>query len=256
MVGPRRPLFVLFGSSIVQYSFANDGWGAALADIYSRKADILVRGYSAWNSRRALQVMDQIFPKDDSQQPSLIIVYFGGNDSIGPHASGLGPHVPLSEYIDNIRKIATYLQDLSESTRLIFLSCPPVNEDMLNTDSRSIFSHLVRTNEACRHYSEACIQVCKEMDLKVVDLWSAIQTRPDWRTSCFTDGIHFSAEGSIIVVDQILKVLKEAEWEPSLHWNSIPAEFGESSPYDLVASDNESTINVSEFTFHREKQWD
>jgi hypothetical protein len=24
------------------------------------------------------------------------------------------------------------------------------------------------------------------MDLKVVDLWSAIQTRPDWRTSCFT----------------------------------------------------------------------
>jgi hypothetical protein len=33
----RRPLFVLFGSSIVQYSFSNGGWGAALADIYARK---------------------------------------------------------------------------------------------------------------------------------------------------------------------------------------------------------------------------
>ena len=32
-----RPLFVLFGSSIVQYSFSNGGWGAALADIYARK---------------------------------------------------------------------------------------------------------------------------------------------------------------------------------------------------------------------------
>jgi len=256
MVGPRRPLFVLFGSSIVQYSFANGGWGAALADIYARKADILVRGYSAWNSRRALQVIDQIFPKDAIEQPSLIIVYFGGNDSVGPHTSGLGPHVPLSEYIDNVRKIATYLKELSESTRLIFLSCPPINEDMLNNDSSSILSPIVRTNEASRHYSEACIEVCKDMDLKVVDLWSAIQTRPDWRTSCFTDGIHFSAEGSVIVVEEILKVLKEAEWEPSLHWKSIPAEFGESSPYDVVVSDNKSTVNVSEFTFHREKQWD
>jgi hypothetical protein len=32
-----RPVFVLFGSSIVQYSFSNGGWGATLADIYARK---------------------------------------------------------------------------------------------------------------------------------------------------------------------------------------------------------------------------
>lgn len=37
MVGPARPLFVLFGSSIVQFSFSNDGWGSTLADIYARK---------------------------------------------------------------------------------------------------------------------------------------------------------------------------------------------------------------------------
>lgn len=37
MVGPIRPQFVLFGSSIVQYSFSNGGWGAILADLYSRK---------------------------------------------------------------------------------------------------------------------------------------------------------------------------------------------------------------------------
>lgn len=37
MVGTARPLFVLFGSSIVQLSFSNGGWGAILSDIYSRK---------------------------------------------------------------------------------------------------------------------------------------------------------------------------------------------------------------------------
>eukprot|EP01018_Ginkgo_biloba_P033484 Gb_35159 [translate_table: standard] len=175
---------------------------------------------------------------------------------MGPHSSGLGPHVPLPEYTQNIRKIATYLKDLSETTRLLFLSCPPVNEDMLRGLASSILSPLERTNEECRKYSEACIEVCKEMELKVVDLWLAIQRRPDWSTTCFTDGVHLSSEGSIIVVEEILKVLKEAEWEPSLHWKNMLTEFSETSPYDLVGSDGKSTVNVSNFTFHREKQWD
>ncbi|KAJ8443906.1 hypothetical protein Cgig2_032730 [Carnegiea gigantea] len=149
MVGPPRPQFVLFGSSIIQFSFSNDGWGAMLADIYARKvflppfdlivaldmqllelknilavlpsnirlssdlqADIFVRGYACWNSRRALEVLDKVFPKNAPTQPALAIVYLGGNDSMGPHPSGLGPHVPLPEYVDNMRKVATHLKVL------------------------------------------------------------------------------------------------------------------------------------------------
>lgn len=256
MVGLRRPQFVLFGSSIVQLSFGHSGWGAMLSDIYSRKADILVRGYFGWNSRRALQILDNVFPKDDIIKPSLVIVYFGGNDSMGPHSSGLGPHVPLSEYVENMRKIANHLKSLSDTIRIIFLSCPPVNEAKIRENTSTIFSELVRTNELCRTYSEACIDLCKEMNIQVVDLWTALQKREDWQTACFTDGIHLSAEGSKIVVEEILKVIKEANWEPSLHWKSMPTEFSEDSPYDLVASDGKTTFNPSEWTYFREIQWE
>ncbi|OAY79460.1 GDSL esterase/lipase CPRD49 [Ananas comosus] len=256
MVGPGRPQFVLFGSSIVQYSFSNGGWGATLADLYSRKADILVRGYTGWNSRRALQVIDKIFPKDAPVQPSLVIVYFGGNDSMGPHPSGLGPHVPLPEYVENMRAIANHLKSLSDNIRIIFLTCPPLNEEMLRKTSSAALSEIVRTNETCRRYSDACIELCKEMGIKVIDLWTAIQKRDNWDTACFIDGIHFSSEGSEIVVGEILKVIKEAEWEPSLYWKSMPTEFGEDSPYDLVASDGKSTVNPSGWTYYRKIQWD
>ncbi|GER46641.1 GDSL esterase/lipase CPRD49 [Striga asiatica] len=256
MVGPQRPLFVLFGSSIVQLSHGHGGWGAILSDIYARKADIITRGYYGWNSRRAIKVLDQVFPKDASTQPALIIVYFGGNDSMGAHSSGLGPHVPLPEYVENMRKIATHVKNLSDKTRVIFLSCPPVNEAKVRENTSSYFSELVRTNELCRIYSEACIDVCREMDVKVVDLWTAMQKRENWPNACFTDGIHLSAEGSKVVVEEILKVLKEADWEPKLHWKSMPTEFPEDSPYDLVASDGKTTINPSEWTFHWEIQWD
>ncbi|KAL5982570.1 GDSL esterase/lipase wdl1 [Asimina triloba] len=303
MVGPARPIFVLFGSSIVQFSFSNGGWGAILADVYARKvilpsfsapppfcnsysascydlievsllllsllllyllfiyvrviflqADILLRGYSGWNSRRALEVLDKVFPKDATVQPSLVIVYFGGNDSMGSHSSDLGPHVPLPEYIDNMRRIANHLKSLSEKIRIIFLTCPPVDEEKLRKST--IFSDLGRTNEACKRYSEACIEMCKEMDLKVIDLWTATRQREDWRACFMDDGIHLSSEGSMIVVEEILKLLKEADWEPSLHWKSMPTEFGDGSPYDIVSIDGKSTVNISEWTFHRDIQWD
>ncbi|KAK1377931.1 SGNH hydrolase-type esterase superfamily protein [Heracleum sosnowskyi] len=194
MVGPNRPQIVLFGSSIVQLSYSHGGWGSILSHFYSRKADIILRGYYGWNSRRAIQVLDQLFPKDAATQPSLVIVYFGGNDSMGPHSSGLGPHVPLPEYIENMRKIANHLKNLSDTTRIIFLSSPPVNEVQRHKKKSTVVSEMVRTNEMCRVYSEACIELCHEVGVKVVDLWTAIQEKDDWLTTCFTDGVHLSAE--------------------------------------------------------------
>ncbi|KAM5560425.1 GDSL esterase/lipase WDL1-like [Rosa sericea] len=231
MVGPIRPQFVLFGSSIVQFSFSNGGWGAILADLYSRKADILVRGYAGWNSRNGLQVLEQVFPKDASIQPSLVIVYFGGNDSMLPDPLGLGLHVPLPEYVENMRKIATHLKSLSQKTRLIFLTAPPVNEEQMRKAFSGIMRENSRTNKLLQMYSDACVELCREMDIKAVDLFTSMQKRNDWSTVCFTDGIHFSSEGSKIVVEEILKVLEEADWEPSLQWNSLPTEFEEFSPY-------------------------
>uniref|UniRef100_A0A2P2ILT2 Uncharacterized protein MANES_08G092200 n=1 Tax=Rhizophora mucronata TaxID=61149 RepID=A0A2P2ILT2_RHIMU len=254
MVGPARPQIVLFGSSIVQFSFSNQGWGAILADLYSRKADVVLRGYSGWNSRRALQVLDKVFPMDAPVQPALIIIYFGGNDAMHPPPSGLGPHVPLPEYIENMRKIAEYLKSLSENTRVIFLSAPPVNEDQIREHMSDMFD-IVRTNETCRIYSEACLEVCRDLNLKAIDLWTALQQRDDWKNVYFTDGIHLSAEGSKIVIKEIVKAIKEADWKPSLYWKDMATEFAEDSPYDPVGRAGK-TVNVSDSEFHRDIVFD
>ncbi|CAL0328289.1 unnamed protein product [Lupinus luteus] len=264
MVGTVRPKFVLFGSSIVQHSFYDHGWAAILSHLYSRQADIVLRGYSGWNSRRALQVLDILFPKNASEQPSLVIVYFGGNDSVFPHPSGLGQHVPLQEYIENMRKILIHLkfdtdpndfQSLSEKTRIIFLGAPPVNEAQIFGNS-VLLGKPLRTNESCRIYSEAGLELCRELNIKAIDLWSALQKRDDWRDVCFLDGIHLSAEGNKIVAKEILKVLKEAEWEPSLHFKLMAAEFEEDSPYDPLCPDGNTTFNISRMPFPEIMEWD
>ncbi|TYG74154.1 hypothetical protein ES288_D04G160500v1 [Gossypium darwinii] len=281
MIGPGRPLFVLFGSSVVQLSYSHEGWGAILAHAYARKADIILRGYGGWNSRRALEVLDKVFPKDAAVQPSLVIVYFGGNDSTEPHPSGLGPHVPLPEYVENMKKIAMHLKlstafnwichlvwfwmgitsgftvisdlnhfvfrsfkfiwvgffRIARSSHISGLGTPPVNEGQILES----FGKCGRTNEGCRIYSEACLKLCQEVDIKCIDLWTAIQQRDDWKTVCFTDGIHLSSEGSKLVGEEILKALAE---EPSLCWRSLPTEFDEDSVFDPVDEEGKN-INIS-----------
>lgn len=51
-----------------------------------------------------------------------MIVYFGGNDSMHPHPSGLGAHVPLNEYVENMRKIAKHLKVIICRTVKIYRS--------------------------------------------------------------------------------------------------------------------------------------
>lgn len=47
-------------------------------------------------------------------------------------------------------------------------------------------SEIVRTNETCQRYSEACIKLCNDLEVKAIDLWTAIQKQDDWANICFT----------------------------------------------------------------------
>ncbi|XP_022145498.1 GDSL esterase/lipase CPRD49-like [Momordica charantia] len=222
MVGPVRPKFVLFGSSIVQFSFGDRGWGADIADLYSRQADVILRGYGGWNSSRALQVVDEIFPKDSIIQPSLVIVYFGGNDAVIPLPFPGGSHVPLPEFINNMTNIVCHIKSLSATTRSIFLTPPPVNSEQI----RELMPGLekLRTMENLEIYTDAIIDICRDIGVEYVDLFRAVQRRDDWLTF-FTDGVHFNEEGSRVVFEEIKNTINRANWVPSLAAGSMPIEF-------------------------------
>lgn len=46
-----------------------------------------------------------------------------------------------------------------------------------------MFDKQERTNEACRIYSEALVELGKQIDVKVINLWAAFQHRDDWSTA-------------------------------------------------------------------------
>lgn len=55
-----RPKIILFGDSITQQSFTVGGWGARLADHYARKADVINRGFSGYNTTWGLAALPKV----------------------------------------------------------------------------------------------------------------------------------------------------------------------------------------------------
>lgn len=97
-----RPQFVFFGDSITQRSFNPlSGWSSIVADAYQRKVDIINRGYSGFNTRWALPLVDHIFPnKDYKNQVKLVTIFFGANDAaLADRPSYVDFYIPLSPIV-------------------------------------------------------------------------------------------------------------------------------------------------------------
>jgi lysophospholipase L1-like esterase len=109
MIVRTRPSIILFGDSITQQGFS--GWVSRLSDAYTRRADVLNRGYSGYNTRHALDMLPYVFGPDCNAEDDktdnvlMVTVFFGANDASLPGDREHCQHVPIDEYESNLRKI-------------------------------------------------------------------------------------------------------------------------------------------------------
>ncbi len=109
----RKKKVVAFGDSITQHGFNTDahGWVAKLADWWTRRADVLNRGFSGYNSRWGKIVFEDVVL---AEKPDLLFIFFGANDATEATAVH---HVPLNEYVDNIRFMVNTAQKVFYNIR-------------------------------------------------------------------------------------------------------------------------------------------
>lgn len=232
-----RPRLVLFGDSITEQSFASGGWGAALADHFTRQADVVLRGFSGYNTRWALKVLTRAMEgaaAAGGADPAAVTVFFGANDACLPDQVQAHQHVPLDEYQSNLRAICAYFKKQWASTAIILITPPPIYEperirDIYGDNDPS--RQPERTNEAAATYAQACITVAKELDHPVIDIWTKMQQYPDWQTSALSDGLHFTPLGNKILFEEVLKTLKSIGFSEESLPSDLPL-FHEIDPKD------------------------
>lgn len=75
----------------------------------------MLRGYSGYNTRWAVKVMERVFPPPPAEAegggaPLAVTVFFGANDASLPDRCSGFQHVPFDEYKQNLLAIVAFLK--------------------------------------------------------------------------------------------------------------------------------------------------
>ena len=212
---------ILFGDSITEYSFKCDmnGFGSQLQDVFSRKMDIIQRGFSGYNTKWCKIIFPRILSEFEPQEVALITIFLGANDAVLPD---MNPHqsVEIDQYKLNLKDMITYVHGFNENTKILLISPPPVQAQRW---AEFKCRELDRNSERTRSYYMACEEVYNEMkgicsdNISFLNLFSKMTSNDD---DCFCDGLHLSSKGNNIVFQGIMEVF-ENNWKELLHPSTL-----------------------------------
>lgn len=221
--------FLLFGDSITEYSYRQPGFSlsAALHDAYSRKLDIVTRGFSGYNTDWALPVLREILNLDNGSvgKIKLMYIFLGTND-----AATTFQHVPIDRYKQNLHAMVNMAKD--HDIKVIIVG-PGLHDQRLSktTQEAKGSDKPFSSSRDTRDYGDAAREVALKHKLPFVDLWYAFQKNGGWSTEelllgkpdlseYLADGIHYTSKAYQVFYDALIKAIKDAY--PELHYENLP----------------------------------
>lgn len=232
-----RPVILLQGDSLTQLCW--EGWGAHLANVYQRRADVVNRGFAGYNTTFYLNLPDETtFPGlivNDNEGDSkccLVILWFGANDAGLP---GLADHhyVSLEDYQTNLHKLIDRVQSKTKCKRIMLMSPPPVHHEQRLAFQQQKYGDkatgkLERTMENTAEYARVCSQVAKERNLPCCNLFDLMQQQTDW-ASFLHDGLHFSQAGHSWLGPAVVRAIQQAFPELQVMADPRTGQYGNSA---------------------------
>lgn len=67
-----------------------------------------------------------------------------------------------------------------------------------------------RTNDFTKQYATAVLELGKELQLPVLDLWTLMQQQPSWQEDLLCDGLHFTPAGNRFVYEHLERLIDTA----------------------------------------------
>lgn len=158
---------LLFGDSITQFSCnQDDGFGLApaLQNLYMRRLDVVVRGFSGYTTQTAKYIIDPILEAEHlpHSKVRLCVVFFGSNDSCTPDSP---QHVDILTYKENIRSITQTL--LAKDIKVILVTPGLLDETRKLSEDEPSYRSLDRFRE----YGREVIDVSRQLNVPCIDLF-------------------------------------------------------------------------------------
>jgi lysophospholipase L1-like esterase len=233
----RRPCILLLGDSLTELGFGGIegeecadpfavGWVSLLAAAYSRRADVLNRGYRGYNTEMILSILPDILSDLQYHRQNdcilLTVVFLGPNDAVLPTDSR---HVPKDRFADNLRRIISELrQNLSNRgcfrpdsdsndppPPILLLTPPPVDRKAREEFCLRAYGDLSRAqrcNDATRSIGNVIQTVAQELQCPILDVFDRLGGNADaLYHHSLVDGLHLSGPANIQVYQGLMDLI-------------------------------------------------
>ena len=88
----------------------------------------------------------------------------------------------MHQYSQNLKDIIRHSSVEPHKPKIVLITPPPINEYQIEiSDSLRGYQEKTRTAEHTKKYADACRQVGHELDVAVLDLWTAMMRRAGWK---------------------------------------------------------------------------
>lgn len=196
------PRFVLLGDSLTDQSKRPGGWSNHLAWKYTRRAEVVTRGFSGYTTRWLLHALDAALPPGAAAVPglghvALVTVLLGTNDSV----KVTGQHVPIDEYRSNLNAIVSHLRKIyGKHVEVVLMTPPPIDDvPQEGIDCR---------DAEVAEYAKACQAAAIDCGVPCLDLRSAFLAAPSWQ-DLLSDGVHFQDAGDRFLADVLIQFIEK-----------------------------------------------
>lgn len=210
-----RPKWLCLGDSITEQGSLVQGWVSCLQSVYTRRVDVINRGFSGYTSRWALAALPYILKEWTGSDIRLVVLALGANDAA--LASGPSAHqfTPVEEYGQNLLAISQALQETLRC-KIIWVTPPPIDDRVRAMGDRTLANTKV--------YAEKCRKMASEAGVPVIDAWQELQNVPDWTTRYLNDGLHLTPEGNRVLYDLIQREINQL----GLNVEAVPRQYPDS----------------------------
>lgn len=191
----QYPRIYLFGDSLTQLGHSAQGcWGSIVANTFQRKCDVVLRGFSGYNTRAAKHLLRRVFGPENASGVAAFVVLLGTNDAAEPQDGGR-THVPLAEYESNLYELLDYIKSCGvPDSKVVLVTPPPLDEERWKAHTGRK-GRPTRRLETTRKYAERCLRVGRQRGITTVDSFTSLMKESNW-PSFFAEGLHFSTVGS------------------------------------------------------------
>lgn len=198
------PKIFLFGDSITQFSNSPEGcWGSLVADAFQRRADVVTRGFSGYNTRMCKELLPYV--ASDMTDTVAATVFLGANDATDGKLN-TQQSVPIDEYKENLKAIIKHFKNSGIETVVI---TPPAIDGPSWAKYCSENGKIYTLNEErTEKYAAVCRETAQEMVTPCIDLHTTMINKSEWR-NMLCDGLHLSRSGSELLASLLIPILEK-----------------------------------------------